>query len=224
VKTLVIGDIHGCWRELNLLLDKAGLARRDEIVAVGDLVDRGPKSWEVIQFFRDTPNARTVMGNHERKHVRWALGLTQPTQSQVITRSFCSEHYIEMLSYFAGLPAYLALKHATVLHGCLEPGVKLAEQLESVLTGSTGGERYMLRQYGQPWHRLWRGRKPVIVGHRDFLQNGQPFVYRDTIFGIDTGCYRGGWLTGLLLPEFKFIRVKARTNYWLTTLARWNRT
>ena len=46
----------------------------DRIIAVGDLVNRGPASEKVLQFFRDTARASSLMGNHERKHIRSAQG------------------------------------------------------------------------------------------------------------------------------------------------------
>ena len=42
MQTLVIGDIHGCYDELQALLDKAGFTEGDAIVSVGDRVDRSP--------------------------------------------------------------------------------------------------------------------------------------------------------------------------------------
>src|SRR5262249_29448313 len=64
---------------------------------------------------------------------------------------------------------------------------------------------------------LYDGPKPIIVGHRDYLHTGQPLIHRDRVFGIDTGCCRGGRLTGLLLPGFELLSVPARQNYWSET-------
>jgi len=94
MKTLVIGDIHGCFRELRDLLDKADLSSEDEIIALGDILDRGPDSPCVLGFFMTQPNARSLMGNHERKHVLSFQGRTRPALSQSITRrQFGEEHY-----------------------------------------------------------------------------------------------------------------------------------
>ena len=70
MQTLVIGDIHGCYEEFQSLLDKAGLTDEDSIVSVGDCVDRGPNTPAVLKFFQEEPDAKLIMGNHERKHVR----------------------------------------------------------------------------------------------------------------------------------------------------------
>ncbi len=214
MRTLVVGDIHGCHRELLLLLDKAGLSSTDEIVTLGDMVDRGPATGKVIDFFRSHKRATSVLGNHERKHLRWTAGISRPTPSQRITRKMLGADYLDALTYMRTLPTVINHAEAVLVHGCMEPGIRLTKQWESVLTGATTGEQYLHDRYTQPWYELYKGRKRVIVGHKNFLNNGQPFTYNDTIFGIDTGCVRGGWLTGIVLPEWRIISVKSRADYW----------
>ncbi len=82
VKTLIVGDIHGCWSEFQSLLDRAALGTDDQIISIGDMVDRGPESPRVLEFFRDTPNARAIMGNHEMKHIHAAGGETEAPPSR----------------------------------------------------------------------------------------------------------------------------------------------
>jgi serine/threonine protein phosphatase 1 len=67
---LVIGDFHACFADLQELLAHAGLGDDDEIIAVGDILDRGPDNKAVLDFFRRRPRTLSVMGNHERKHLR----------------------------------------------------------------------------------------------------------------------------------------------------------
>ena len=92
-RRLIIGDIHGCFEELQELLDRAGLSREDEIIALGDIVDRGPASPPVLEFFQTQPNARSLQGNHERKHIRSHRGEIKPALSQRITRQQFGERY-----------------------------------------------------------------------------------------------------------------------------------
>ena len=84
--TLIIGDIHGCYYELQALLDKAGLGDEDAVIGIGDVVDRGPETPQVVDFFRKTPNTMAIMGNHERKHVRAARHEVKLSISQQISQ------------------------------------------------------------------------------------------------------------------------------------------
>lgn len=58
----IIGDVHGSFNTLLALIEK--LPKDEQIVFVGDLVDRGPKSKEVVQFIIDN-NYQSVLGNHD---------------------------------------------------------------------------------------------------------------------------------------------------------------
>ncbi|MBN2431220.1 MAG: metallophosphoesterase, partial [Acidobacteria bacterium] len=82
MKRLIVGDIHGCFDELLALLDRAALAAEDEIIALGDLVDRGPASPRVVDFFQRRSNARSLMGNHEWKHLLLRRDRIDPAPSQ----------------------------------------------------------------------------------------------------------------------------------------------
>lgn len=63
MKINIIGDIAGRFDELLLLLAK--MPKADLILSVGDMVDRGPKSKEVLEWFMNTPNTEAIYGNHE---------------------------------------------------------------------------------------------------------------------------------------------------------------
>jgi hypothetical protein len=214
VKTLIIGDIHGCFVELQALLDKAALSSGDKIIALGDIVDRGPESPQVLDYFRSNTGAISLMGNHERKHIRSFHNEIQPALSQIITRSQLQDRYPEAVAYMEAMPRYIELPEAILVHGGLEPGVSLAQQRESVLCGTIGSELYIQTTYGHEWYQLYMGGKPVIVGHQDYSRKGQPFIYHDQIYGLDTSCVTGGQLTGMILPDFQLVSVPSRGNLW----------
>lgn len=63
---LVLGDLHGRYATMTTLLEKAGYAPdQDILLSVGDLIDRGPRSVETVEFFA-APERYAVRGNHEQ--------------------------------------------------------------------------------------------------------------------------------------------------------------
>ena len=214
MQTLVIGDIHGCYDELQVLLDKAGLAEGDSIVSVGDCVDRGADTPTVLRFFQEKPNAKLIMGNHERKHVRADRHEVKLARAQKISRIQFGETYSEALAFMSELPLYLDLPDALVVHGYFEPGLPLSQQRATVLCGTMGGDKHLRTQYDRPWYELYDGNKPLLVGHHNYSNTDLPFIYRDRVFCLDTDCVTGKALTGLLLPSFKIVSVASRANYW----------
>lgn len=58
----IIGDIAGNYKTLMALIQKMP---KGKIVSVGDIVDRGPRSPEVVEYFMKTPDTHVLMGNHE---------------------------------------------------------------------------------------------------------------------------------------------------------------
>lgn len=221
MNTLVIGDIHGCHRELLALLDRAGLSSADRVIALGDIVDRGPDPGAVLRFFQERPHASSLMGNHERKHLRSARGEIRPSLSQIITRVQLGEEYADALAFLETFPTFLELSEAILVHGYLEPGIPLVEQSASVLCGTMGGDHTLREKYERPWYELYDREKPAIVGHYDYQRSGEPFIYRDRVFGLDTSCVHGSRLTGLVLPEFRFVSVQSSADYWSESRSRY---
>ncbi|MBK9054938.1 MAG: serine/threonine protein phosphatase [Chloroflexi bacterium] len=217
MKQLVVGDIHGCYAEFQELIDKAGIGADDQIIALGDIVDRGPEPVQVVEFFRTHPNAISLAGNHERKHVRSHQGTLRPALSQIITRWQYEQEgadYDAAAHFMSTFPLYLELPDAILVHAYLEPGVPLEQQRTEVLVGHISGDHYLRQTYDRPWYELYDRDKPVIVGHRNYTNTLQPFVNEDRVFGLDTSVYHGLSLTGLVLPDFRFVTVRANRNHW----------
>jgi len=215
MRTLVIGDIHGCWTELQALLDKAGPAADELILAVGDLVNRGPDSPRVLAFFRDTPNAVSLRGNHEERHLEAQRGRAPLGLAHELARLQWGERDDRAACRtMAAYPRARVLEDALVVHACWGPGRPLERQRGDVLTGLPGGLERLWTRFARPWYELYDGERPLIVGHLDYLQTGEPFVHADRVWGLDTGCVRGGRLTALWLPDFRLVSVKAGARYW----------
>jgi diadenosine tetraphosphatase ApaH/serine/threonine PP2A family protein phosphatase len=191
------------------------------VVSVGDLVDRGSKPTETVKFFRDSERGGlcriAIKGNHEHKHLRGSKGEVRLALSQQIARKQFGDAYQEALAYFESMPYFLELPEAIVVHGGLDPdpSIPLSAQLADVLTGTQRGEFLLKAKYNRPWYEVYSGQKPIIFGHVDFLNNGNPFIFQERAYGLDTGCVFGRRLTGLLLPCFTIVSVPSRSNHWL---------
>lgn len=81
-----IGDVQGCHDELRALLGELRFsADRDQLWFVGDLVNRGPRSLEVLRFVRDLgENAVTVLGNHDLHLLAVAYGARRKRRSDTL--------------------------------------------------------------------------------------------------------------------------------------------
>ncbi|WP_329248140.1 metallophosphoesterase [Actinoallomurus sp. NBC_01490] len=214
-RTVIVGDIHGCFDELLELLGEVGLRPDDLLISVGDLVDRGPAPGEVVGFFRDRPNSVVVMGNHERKHVRGIF-----SYAQEITRLQLGDRYAETVDWMRTLPYYFEDEHVRVVHAAMLPGVPLGDQKEEILCGSTSGERELTALFpGGHWHDHYADAKPVVFGHH--VTGRQPMIRDDRIFGLDTGACHGWNLTALCLPEYTAHSVSAHADHWSKVKVEW---
>jgi len=76
--TYVVGDIHGCLGPLDRLLAKIAPRAEDEVVFVGDYIDRGPQSRGVVDRLLGLPYRGVfLMGNHERMLLDFLAGKTR---------------------------------------------------------------------------------------------------------------------------------------------------
>ncbi|MQY27497.1 metallophosphoesterase family protein [Nocardia aurantia] len=214
-RTVVVGDIHGCFDELLELVAKVGLAADDTFVGVGDLVDRGPKPFEVVDWFRNRPNSVALMGNHERKHVRGIF-----SYSQEITRLQAGHRYAEMVDWMRTLPYHFENDHVRVVHAAMVPGIPLAEQREEILSGTTRGTRELETLFPEgSWHDRYTDDTPIAFGH--LVVGDVPLVRDDRIFGLDTGACHGGALTAISLPDKTIHAVAAQADHWSRTRREW---
>lgn len=234
----LIGDIHGCFDELVLLLDKLGYkvekleSGHYDVVApanrqaffVGDLVDRGPKNIEVLRLVMDMINNHTALcvpGNHDvklQKHlagrkVKLTHGL-EVTAKQIAAEP--EEFRGEVSSFIDGLVGHLVLDdgklvvaHAGMKEEYQGRGSGLTRSF--ALYGETTGET---DEYGLPvrynWAQNYRGKALVVYGHTPVPEAE---FYNNTIC-IDTGCVFGGTLTALRYPEKELISVPAAETYY----------
>ncbi|WKZ47520.1 MAG: hypothetical protein QY306_17040 [Anaerolineales bacterium] len=74
---------------------------------------------------------------------------------------------------------------AIIVHGYFEPGLPLSQQRATALCGTMGGDKHLHAQYDRPWYELYDGEKPLLVGHHNYSNTDQPFIYQDRVFGLN---------------------------------------
>jgi diadenosine tetraphosphatase ApaH/serine/threonine PP2A family protein phosphatase len=209
-RTIVVGDIHGCSDELNDLLDLAKLKPDDRVVAVGDLIVKGPKNREVLDRFIGDQRFSSVIGNHDRilrQHWRGETVLfTQAQQAAAVQLENGKEQYA---AYLRALPYTIDLGSHLVVHAGLRPGVSLDEQSASDMTEMRTMGADPSRRKGVPWYDVYRGEKIVLFGHWPAVEPRRGA----RAIGLDTGCVYGGRLTAYIIEADEFLSVPARCAY-----------
>jgi hypothetical protein len=198
-RTVIVGDLHACKKELADLLDHIGLCRDDDLVCVGDLVVRGPFPRSTLDLLMGL-RARAVRGNHEDKLLRWRRRPETPLGSQhrEVAEKLRERHW----AYLASLPLWLDLPdHAVrVVHAGVVPGLPIELQdRKTLLYVRCLGPR------GEPldkrdrvlWGARYVGPPHVVFGHNALpLPQLHPWAT-----GIDTGAVYGGRLTAMVLRK-----------------------
>lgn len=212
MRTLVVGDVHGCLDELEELLRVAALTEHDRLVLAGDLVAKGPDSAGVVQLARER-RALAVLGNHDAHVLEGRRGKKLKAHHAQVAQSLSSHdvEWLERLPCFLDLPELNAL----VVHAGLLPNVELARQPRHVLLNlrsfDDDGEPSTRVDGGRPWAERWAGPRQVIFGH-DAIRGLQRHRFA---LGLDTGCVYGRELSAVWLPEGRVISVKAQ-RMWST--------
>ena len=83
---IAIGDVHGCVDELATLIEKLEIQPKDQVIYLGDLVNRGPDSHGVISIARKTATV-AIVGNHELRLLKYRQtgsdAALQPTREKL---------------------------------------------------------------------------------------------------------------------------------------------
>lgn len=122
----IVGDIQGCFDELMALLGRVRFdPAKDKLIAVGDLVARGPKSLEVMTYFMSLGDAAcTVLGNHDLHLLAVLCGLKKAKKNDKLQGLLDSDRVADIVHYLRQQPLALWLDEAKVLvtHAGLPPG------------------------------------------------------------------------------------------------------
>ena len=203
--TCVIGDIHGCAETFMDLLSRLPDSI-EQIYTVGDLIDRGPDSYKVVQACIDR-KIKCVKGNHEdmfinylTKEDRYDRGIFETNGGEATLRSYKDGVPDNHLEFFLNMPTLIETNDFILTHA----GVAVEIENEFRSTRSDIKDSLM-------WDRGMKTRtlgKLQIHGH---TPNEYPRVKREgdeiVVVNVDTGCAFDRRLTAVLLPSLTFIQV-----------------
>jgi bis(5'-nucleosyl)-tetraphosphatase (symmetrical) len=173
--TYAVGDVQGCYDELRKLLREAGFRRgRDRLWFVGDLVNRGPKSLEVLRFVASLGDAATtVLGNHDLHLLAQYEGLEKLKEKDTFQDVLDAPDAGELVGWLRKRPMMHAEGEYAMVHAGLLPGwsvdeaLDLGREVEAALAARNHRD-FLRRMYGngpEAWRDDLRGwdRLRVIV-------------------------------------------------------------
>jgi len=200
-RTIAIGDIHGCVTAFDALLNELKLQKDDQLITLGDYVDRGPDSRAVLDrmiALKDSVQLIALRGNHELMMLRARDSMGEERfwrhyGGDQTLNSYALDHRVGRLNdvpdaHWQFMAAYCRDWHETethiFVHAGVDPFLNLKDQDEQSL--------FWLPSIDPESHHSG---KTVICGHTE-QRDGWPRNLGHTVF-IDTHAYSGGWLTGL---------------------------
>jgi len=213
---LILSDVHGCYKTMLALLDKVrtnNAAR--ELILLGDLIDRGKRSREVVEY-AITHSIPTLYGNHEDLCLAYSVHAKQGYKAK------CPEYYDRDVWLYNGGEDALESWDGTIPKYVLDWMSSLPPYV--ILNQENAGRKTLLSHSGYGlsadtghWISALWGRYP---DDGEFPEDGFLRVFGHTKnreaqkgdgwINIDTGCAYKGYevLTGLLYPEMKLVTQK----------------
>jgi len=145
VATYAIGDIQGCFRTLHRLLERIRYdPGKDRLWLVGDLVNRGPQSLEVLRWVRAQGDRVTsVLGNHDLHLLGQAFGTREPRRSDTLGAVLEAPDRQDLIEWLRGRPLLHREGSFVLVHAGLLPAWTLeeAQQLASEAEAALGGPK-----------------------------------------------------------------------------------
>jgi len=153
--TYAIGDVQGCHDELQALLARIGFDRaRDRLWFVGDLVNRGPKSLEVLRSVRDLGDAAVVvLGNHDLHLICLHEGYARRREDDTIDALLSAPDANELIGWLRTrrmmhVDGAYAMVHAGLLPGwSIDKALGLAGEVETALSAANYRD-FVAHMYG----------------------------------------------------------------------------
>eukprot|EP01127_Copromyxa_protea_P021553 TRINITY_DN7449_c0_g1_i1.p1 TRINITY_DN7449_c0_g1~~TRINITY_DN7449_c0_g1_i1.p1 ORF type:complete len:252 (+),score=49.91 TRINITY_DN7449_c0_g1_i1:56-811(+) len=205
-RVIIVGDVHGCLDELQELLKECNFQKeKDKVIVVGDLVNKGPKSIEVVKYVM-SEGLLSIKGNHDDWVLPGFYG-QRPNDPEAWYNDLTPEEakFLLELPFTISIPQF----NVIVVHAGLVPGIPLKDQHHGTMyrlrnlvkkvdqEGTVTYEAHERIAEGEPWASFWPGPEHVIFGH-DAMRKLQTYEHAT---GLDTGCVYGFALTACILSE-----------------------
>ena len=205
MRTIFIGDVHGCLTELRMLIAALAITTTDRVILLGDLINRGPDSVGVVSYVYHA-GFECLMGNHEDEYLsRGKEDKYLRLREQLGPR---------LHRWIEGLPLYLETADFLAVHAGLQPGCPPSRTRRKILLNirTWDGEGRDLRNpENPPWYASYTGDRPVFYGH--WARAG--LTLRETTFGLDSGCVYGRQLSAWILEEDRLVQIPAQKAYYV---------
>jgi serine/threonine protein phosphatase 1 len=214
-RRIVIGDVHGHCQGLQKLIALLKLTDKDTVYFLGDLIDRGPESAQVVEYVR-AQQYFCLMGNHEQmvclafssaKFENFAMEawLSAGGRSTLDSYEGLEQQFKSDLQWFQRLPSYFDLGDFWLVHAGVHPRIPLELQ--------SSQEFCWIRQEFHQMEKPFFEDKTIVTGHTiTFTFPGiEPGQIAQGVgwLDIDTGAYhpKSGWLTALDLTQKQVYQV-----------------
>ena len=211
-KTIVVGDVHGCLIELEeLLLECRYRPGLDRLIFVGDLINRGNYSLEVL-LLAYSLGAECVLGNHEMALLKYARSGKSAGEGERVLLQQIEREAPYLIDWIASWPLFIQEANFLVVHAGVVPEYPMDQISPKILTHIRywdPSRQRMDKHTGIPWYNFYKGRRLIVYGH--WALKG--LTIRSNTIGLDSGCVWGGSLSALILPEKKIVQVDAKESY-----------
>lgn len=213
-RIIAIGDVHGCISSLKKLIALINLEPDDQLVFLGDMIDRGDHSKEVIDYLinlKTLYSCHFIMGNHEvmfldylekRNSATWLETGGQETLNSYNYNTINGPEFPENhLDFIRSCQYFIETENYVFTHGGLDPELSIKDNLRYYQPEDFCWQRmHMLPRFLE--HKKYRWEKTVVCAHTPV---SDPVMIKQLI-AIDTGCvYKEnplfGKLTAVILPE-----------------------
>jgi bis(5'-nucleosyl)-tetraphosphatase (symmetrical) len=141
-----IGDIQGCYEPLMQLINKIDFnPSKDLLYLVGDLVNRGPKSLEVLKWiYKHQDSIVTVLGNHDIYLLARYCGIREADTDETIADILHYEHASKLIDWLRSCPLVYYDKDYILVHAGIHPSLDFSTiiELNDSIQGQLKGDNY----------------------------------------------------------------------------------